>query len=212
MNLEAKLTGVFLEILLAGYPEPPAGDFDKLAAQLGVSPESLQQLGAFYSSENRAWAFPMSLPTGERVGFRLRSEFGRKWAIKGSISALFIPFLAYRLFTDRRMFICEGPTDTAAALTLGFFAVGRPACLGCEEMLSELLRDMNVREAVIVSDSDEPGIAGSEKLRKYLKCRSTILIPPAKDLREFVAGGGTADVIKTLLNERIWSVSNSTCK
>lgn len=181
------------------------GGVQKLASQLGVTVQSLHDLGAFYCTEYLAWAFPMSLPSGETVGFRLRSESGHKWSVKGSISALFIPFPAYRLFSNRRLFICEGPTDTAAALTLGLFAIGRPACLGCEEMVSQLLRDLSVREAVIVCDNDEPGIRGAERLRKHLRCPVAVLIPPTKDLREFVAVGGTAKVIDAILGNCIWN-------
>jgi len=169
------------------------GELEPYAATLGVDRQALVDLGACYAKEYRAFAFPMCLPSSEVVGIRLRSD-DRKWAVKGSHAGLFIPFNRI----SKKLLICEGPTDTAAGLTLGYFAVGRPACLGCEQMIAELIREACLSEAIIVCDNDAPGIRGAEKLAQALQCRTVCVVPPTKDLRAFVSAGGTAQLLESL--------------
>ncbi len=178
----------------------------RLAGGLGVTIGSLKALGAAWAGCHKAWAFPMRDGNGEIVGVRLRSESGSKWAIPGSKPGLFYD-------PNRRMsdpvLICEGPTDTAALLDMGFFAVGRPNCSGGGPQLEELLAGHDV---VIVSDRDSPherpdgsiwfpGQEGAVNLARRLThvCPSVKIIQPPnpyKDAREWVFSGATRNKFK----------------
>jgi hypothetical protein len=74
---------------------------------------------------------------GRVQGIRLRFSNGRKLAVRGGREGLFVPS---GLAATNQLLICEGPTDTAALLDLGFAAVGRPSCAGGTRLLVELLR------------------------------------------------------------------------
>lgn len=176
-----------------------AGMKEELAASLGVALDALEKLGCAWAEGHRAWAFPMKNSTGQTIGIRLRDHTGHKWAVKGSRAGLF-----YAEGGDRTVFICEGPTDTAAAMSLHLCAIGRPSCLGCEIETDRLLKRKKAGRAVLISDNDTPGYRGAEKLQAVLSVPSVILVPPCKDLREFIRLGGTAALIDSLTRSLIW--------
>lgn len=62
-----------------------------LANQLGVSEQSLVDIGTCWSNENSAFAFPMYDGNGVPVGIRIRTMSGHKWSVKGSHNGLFMP-------------------------------------------------------------------------------------------------------------------------
>jgi len=84
--------------------------------------------------------------------------------------------------------VVEGYSDTAAALDLGFVAVGRPSAEGGNKFLPTLLRG---REVIVVGDNDAgAGQRGMESTFQTLKgiCKSvTKVLPPSqyKDLRQW---------------------------
>lgn len=100
----------------------------------------------------------------------------------GSRNGLFIP---QGKTPDGELWICEGPTDTAAALDLGHYAVGRPDCNGGGGFLQRFVRANHFSRAVIVADRDKPGQEGSHKLAReiHVTCRVWTPPAPAKDLR-----------------------------
>lgn len=170
------------------------------ADQLGVDPLALKLLGAVWANEHQAWAFPMRDGTGKVVGIRLRNVHGDKWAVKWSSAGLFLP----QMDPQSRLVICEGPTDTAAALTIGLYAIGRPSCLGCEDAVTATIKRLNVREIVIMADQDEPGQRGAAKLQAGLKVPSVVFTPPGKDIREAIADGLTMDALNASLRDLRW--------
>lgn len=172
------------------------------AKELGVSALALESLGIAWAAEHQAWAFPMKDSNGGTVGIRLRKVSGAKFAVKGSRQGLFIPAGK----TSQTLYICEGPTDTAAALTLGLFAIGRPACLGCEDMVNTFAAFNGVRQIVIVADADAPGQRGAEKMSAALRIRNKIWTPAAKDIRAAVVGGLTAQMLKAVMNQISWNL------
>jgi 5S rRNA maturation endonuclease (ribonuclease M5) len=174
--------------------DTPAAKRDALAASLGVSGESLHRLGAVWSKRHDAWAFPMS--DGERiVGIRLRNAAGKKWAVTGSKQGLFIPA---DLSGTGPLLICEGPTDTAALLTLGFDAIGRPSCRGGENQIARLLKPYP--EIVIVADRDGPGLDGAKLLAERLWKPCKIIAPPRhKDARAWVQAGAKRASVEAVI-------------
>ena len=102
------------------------------------------------------------------------------------------------------LFVCEGPTDTAAATQLGLFAVGRPNCCCGGPEVRVYARRHAVARVVVVSDNDKPGLDGARKVGGELKLPFAIYVPPAKDLREFVRLGGTRAMIENTLKGIVW--------
>lgn len=169
-------------------------DVSELSSQLGLSAASLRRLGVGH--DGWAWTFPMSDARGRVVGIRRRHPDGSKFAVKGSRQGLFIP---QSLDCCGTVLITEGPTDTAAALDLGFEAVGRPSCNAGDNIVRDLVRRHGCRDVVVVADGDEAGRGGAERLARSLSvlARSRVIEPPngIKDLRAWLhAGARPADV------------------
>ena len=105
---------------------------------------------------------------------------------------------------QKTLFVCEGPTDTAAAVELGLFAVGRPNCCCGGTEIKVYARRHAVSRVVVISDNDKPGLDGARKVGGELKLPFAIYVPPAKDLREFVRLGGTRVMIENTLKGTVW--------
>lgn len=185
--------------LLRGFARGSDNSFD-LALHLQLRESSLQRLGCVWAKPFRAWAFPMRNADREVTGVRLRNLNGRKWAIRGSREGLFIP--AGWEPNGTMVLICEGPTDTAAALDLGFQAVGRPSCVGGTALLEKLIRGVPV---VVVADRDGPGVEGAERLgASLLRGASSVklLRPPpwVKDLRDWKALGLSPAALRAIID------------
>lgn len=184
--------------LLEGWRSESTTRVNRLAERLKLGVRALNDIGTVYSKSYQAYAFPMYLPTGRVVGIRLRNDAGEKWAVKGSKAGLFIPFGADS-FPHGELFVCEGPTDTAAALTLGLYAIGRHACQGQEDLVGEVVKVLQIRIVYICCDNDEPGLRGADSLAKSLTCKVKMFVPPADDLRDFVVKGGTSDLLQATI-------------
>lgn len=177
-------------------------DFDGLeqhANQLGVTIHSLVALRCVRASEHNAWAFPMKDQGGWFTGVRLRDNNGRKWAVKGSKEGLFYA----PPYPRRPLFVVEGPTDTAAGLTLDLNIVGRPSCNGAVKELVALTERLKTTEVIIIADNDGPGLAGSERLQAHLTVPYRELVLPCKDLREFLKLGGTKQLLESMISRQL---------
>ena len=178
---------------------------DGFAMTLGVDTDALQAVGCAWNGQ--AWAFPMKNESQHLIGIRLRDSSGKKWAVKGSHQGMFVPTSYPYCVDDATLYIVEGPTDLAAAMTLGLYSIGRPSCLGQEPMIAAFARQKKVRRVVIVSDNDRPGLEGARKLQCTLKTRSCIWITPCKDLREFAIAGGDSSLIESALRDMVWKAA-----
>ena len=168
----------------------------RLAKQLGVSVESLQRLGTGW--DGKSWTFPMQNASGRIIGIRRRFPDGRKLAVKGGREGLFIPT---GLHTSGRLLICEGPTDTAAILDLGFTVIGRPNAIGGKKQILAFVHKHHSNKVVIVADVDEAGQRGANELATALRscCSSVRIITPPegiKDARAWKGAGLTADELE----------------
>ena len=169
---------------------------DSLSRQLGVSTQSLKRLCIGWDGE--AYTFGMSNDFGKIIGIRRRFPNGNKVSLKGGKTGLFIPT---DLSPEGLLLICEGPTDTAAALDLGFAAIGRPNCNSKVDMTARFAKG---REVVIIGDNDEVGKTGAEKLAEklLLHCSSVkVIYPPdkAKDLRQWLRAGLTSGQLQQIV-------------
>jgi P4 family phage/plasmid primase-like protien len=157
-----------------------------LATTLGVDPNVLRELGIGWNG--RDWTFPMFDASGEVCGVRRRTREGKKLAMTGCKLGV----IRRRKPDDGVLLVCEGDSDTAAALTIGFDALGVPGAGQCTEIAAahSLHRDV-----VVVADNDLVGQDGAETLVATLvkAARSVRLIrPPAehKDLRAWLNSAG----------------------
>lgn len=180
------------------YPIEPHVESLELPAYI------LKWLGTAWSEQRKAFAFPMYDATchngSKPIGIRLRTEDGKKFAVTGSSSGIFYPYGATKeLSPFERLYICEGPTDTAAALAMGCFAIGRAACRGGEEYVLSVLEQLCPDDVVIVTDNDSPGVVGAKDLLRHIKQPTRLLTPPSKDLRSFRQNGGSKELLEELL-------------
>jgi len=168
-----------------------AADLEQFALRLGVRVDALVDLDVAWCPERQAWAFPMHDERRQVVGIRLRTD-SAKFALPGSKAGAFIPA---GLDSRSLLLICEGPTDTAAALSLGYQAIGRPSCSGATTIIADLLQAGRRRPVVIVADADGPGRAGARQLADRIVglCQGVRIITPAplKDLRAWLNAGAT---------------------
>lgn len=189
------------QAMMKGWLEQTtAGHLAVLAASLGVKASSLLELRAAWAQEHHAWAFPMRNGYGAMVGIRLRSSDGRKWAVRGSKQGIFLPYCP----PQDAVFICEGPTDTAAALSIGLYAIGRPSCSGGMPDIIIALRRLGIRRVVIIADNDDPGLTGADMLSRHLEIPCCLFTLPCKDVREAVARGMDAETLMAMVNQHRW--------
>jgi len=178
-------------ILARWHAATSAADLEQFAFGLGVRVDALVDLDVAWCPERQAWAFPMHDERRQVVGIRLRTET-RKFALPGSKTGAFIPA---GMDSRSLLLICEGPTDTASALSLGFQAIGRPSCSGATAIIADLLQAGRRRPVVIVADADGPGRAGARQLADRIigLCQGVRIITPAphKDLRAWLQTGAT---------------------
>ncbi len=182
-----------------------------LAGSLGVSEDALVALKCAYAPDYQAWAFPMRDGSGSVCGIRLRWDNGQKKAVTGSREGIFLS----QLPTQSEAWLPEGPTDMAALMTLGKYAIGRPTCMGGVAHLAATCARMNIRRAVIVSDNDEdkerpngdkwnPGLDGAKRLAEEIGIPCCLVILPTKDSRDFLAAGGTSELLDSFTQSVVW--------
>ncbi len=201
------------EAMMEAWKRETAQDaLGTLADGLGVSRAALEAIGAARASQRGAWAFPMRDGDGKIVGVRLRGDNGDKWAVKGSKEGLFYP---ESVPNDHVAVVCEGPTDTAAVLSIGLWAVGRPSCMGAVDHVKRLCRRLIVSHLVVMADNDapkhrpgggwwQPGFDGARKLVAAVGLPYKLLAPPAKDVRAWVRNGATKKDFEFLAQSQVW--------
>lgn len=184
----------------------------RLSASLGVSTDSLTRTGCAWAGPHRAWAWPMVNGQGKPVGIRLRSDDGRKWSVRGGREGIFVPY-----GNSRTAYIVEGPTDLAAALTLGLWGIGRPSCRGSVAHTQITINRLGIKRVILITDNDpqkwneklqrwekSPGIEGAKTLARELQIPVASMLLPAKDLRQFLAYGGTRCLLDSLERQLVW--------
>jgi hypothetical protein len=171
-----------------------------LAKQLSVDGKALRAMGACWAWPHEAWGFPMFDGKEEFTGIRLRSETGQKWALRGSRQGIFLPSME----PQEEALVVEGPTDAAAAVTLGFHVIGRPSCSGGAREITEYCRRSGVKRLSVIADNDEPGIKGARELCGQVEITSRMIMLPANDLREWLGQGAGRQALEACLNAHGW--------
>jgi hypothetical protein len=172
------------------------------ADQLGVSAASLRAIDAGLNGDRLC--FPERDADGNVVGINTRLPDGRKLVGKGQHRGLIIPS-GFAELPDPAL-IVEGPSDTAACITMELTAVGRPMAKGGLDPLAELLRDR--RDFIVVGENDAksdgtwPGRDGAESIARKLaetwqRPVAWALLPEGvKDVREFLLKHADIDAVE----------------
>jgi hypothetical protein len=176
---------------------------DHLASLLGVAPDALRRLQVGWNPAQQVTSWPMRNDAGEIVGVRLRDpETGSKWSVRGSDGqGVFCdPDQVLNAPQGARVWIAEGPTDTAALLTLGFMAIGCPSSgVGCG-FIASIGHRIRPAEWVIVADADPKGIEGAKRLQSDLVAVAPVRIitPPTgcKDARAWLGLGAKRETLE----------------
>ena len=178
-----------------------------LSARLRVSRRSLQAFGVGWIAG--AYAFAMRDADGTIIGIRTRHNDGKKRCLTGSRLGLILPtsdapYGGDVIYNDM-LLIAEGESDAAAALDLGYRAVGRPGCVNCESTVVEYVCRARPARVVILADADDPGQRGGHALARSIaragnRVRVLTLPDEAKDLREWKARGGTTHDLAGLID------------
>ncbi|EDY19027.1 hypothetical protein CfE428DRAFT_3204 [Chthoniobacter flavus Ellin428] len=196
-------------VIMQRYWKAAHPGLEQEAELLGVSAQSLRWLGAAYAEERKALAIPMydgtSYNAAHPIGIRLRSRDGRKFAVTGSKAGVFYPYGAYHaIVPNQRLLICEGPSDSAAALDLGFFPVGRASCRGGTEIILNIIGQLWPDEVIVVTDNDGPGVGGARALLEVIPRPAKLFVPPTKDLRGFLRAGGSHELLDSMVKNLLW--------
>jgi len=154
------------------------------AELLGVCTESLEYMRVLYDSEKAALVFPMFDMNRLPCGARFRRSDGRKWSLKGGREGVFV---CHGFNPALPVIVTEGPTDAAAAHTIGFRNIlGRPNCSGGGAIIQEYVVGNMSTPVIILADPGEPGIDGAERLASQLRNPAIVLVTET-DVREYVA-------------------------
>ncbi len=170
-------------------------NIDELAKDLGVTPESLNELEVAWCKEMRCWLFPERNGQGKIIGLMKRFRNGSKSIISGGTRGLYIPnsFNA----GGGNILIAEGGSDTAAGLSRGWNIIGRPSADGGSQHLINLLQGAK-GQIYVIGDNDVkrdgswPGKKGAQvvgqRLAAGIKAPVLITNPPMKfkDVRAIV--------------------------
>lgn len=177
--------------------------YGRLAKRLHVDADALRNLAVGFCRRDNAVTFPMGDGDGQIIGLRLRDmQTGAKWSRTGSRAGVFelrtVSREAYR-----RVFLAEGPTDTAALASLGLATVGRPAARGGMVPVLRWLQRFAPSEVVVVGDRDDAGRDAAWWWRSKLANEgwiSRVIFPPSPyaDIRHWMQGGATAAAIEAL--------------
>lgn len=174
-----------------------AARLDRLAELLGVSLDALTRLRVGWNDPEKVWDFPERDGAGEVIGISRRFADGQKKRASGGKAGL--TYAKDWLDTPGPVVLVEGASDTAAAMTMGLCAVGRPSNTGGVDYLSELLDAIDLhRPIVVIGERDQkddgrwPGrdgaISTAKKLAERLDRPIGWAFPPdeAKDTRAWL--------------------------
>lgn len=172
------------------------------AARLGLPTHCVELMGGCHLGA--MLCFPMRDGNGRVCGIRTRLPDGSKRAVTGSRAGVFLATV-----TDSPdVVVCEGPTDAAAAMALGFEPIGRPSCSGCERHVVDTCRRLGFDRVTVCADADGPGIAGAGRLDDVLRAAriAVRMVTPGghKDLRDWYRAGARRETVDAVWSQAEW--------
>jgi len=130
-----------------------------LASMLGVDPGALDRLGVGYTELQGqwCWTFPERNAIGQVVGITKRLEVptaGGKTKLFAKGARRGLTYCDTWCDYSGVIWLVEGGSDVAAALTLGLCVIGRPSNTGGIDMLVRLLAAHPKRRIVVLGEND----------------------------------------------------------
>ena len=166
--------------------------------------------------DGEAYTFPVRNANDEIIGITRRWPDGTKGMVKGSQAGIYIPRIHWPFTVrDWTLFICEGASDTATAIDMDLFAIGRVSCQTGKDHITLFCMEKKPTQIVIIADNDSPGVVGAELLCVDLLQRYDfltvprpiikVITPPTgiKDLREWRQNGLTHVELVQIANENL---------
>lgn len=166
----------------------------ELAEHLKVSVESLRAIGIGWCVTDNCWTFPEYNGEQQICGIVRRLKKGDKRSIKGGHRGLTLPEGWKE--SGEPLYICEGQSDVAAAISKGMRAIGRPGISAGLGDLATLLRQESGK-LIVLADNDphdenrSKAKVMAKKLADTLQRPVELMAPPSgyKDLRELLTEG-----------------------
>lgn len=147
--------------------------------------------------DGSSFTFPMRNGDNEIIGIQRQFPNRKKLNVEGSHSGLFIP--QFQFDSGKCVYICEGCSDTAVVLDLGFQAIGRSDSNHGNDFVKTWISNQHIKDVIIVADNDKPGIKGATKLSEELGEKNPkIIVPQCKDVREMIKNAGADETINFL--------------
>jgi hypothetical protein len=179
------------------------------AVALGLPMWTTWEIGAGIDPQGNL-AFPMRDGNLAVTGIRLRSADGKKWAVKGSRAGVFTPtrYNPQDWENAGHAVVVEGPTDAAAVLAIDLIPIGRPSCLGCEQILIDAARTLGATALTVVADNDGPGVMGARRLCTALAAAGVrhrlVTAGGHKDMRKWWQTGTTRKTVELTWAQALW--------
>jgi hypothetical protein len=134
-----------------------------LASQLGVDTTALIRLQVGYGAFDgrKAWTFPERNGDGWIIGLGLRllEPAGGKNKVRAKGSRAGLIYATDWHKDTGTVWLVEGPSDVAAALTMGVCAIGRPSNVGGVALLASLLAKHPSLKLAVMGERDQKAIA-----------------------------------------------------
>ena len=186
----------------------------RLTNPFPVSVKAISNMQAGWDGE--AYTFPVRNANDEIIGITRRWPEGTKGMVKGSQVGIYIPRIRWlTLGQDWTLFICEGASDTATAIGMDLFAIGRVSCQTGRDHIIKFCVKKKPTQIVIVADNDSAGITGAKILGVDIShgyklftapCPIIKVITPptdVKDLREWRQNGLTHVELVQIANKNL---------
>jgi hypothetical protein len=136
-----------------------------------------------------------------------KGKDGWTWNLKGIKRVLYgLPEVLKAVAEERLVLVVEGEKDSDKLCRLGFTATTNPGGAGkWREAYSELMRGAIV---VILPDNDDPGQNHARQVALSLQAEARSIkivnlpgLPPKGDVSDWLAAGGTAEQLQSLVDE-----------
>ncbi len=178
-------------------------DLSIVSKSLLISEKSLRAMNIGWYDQYRAYTFPMRDGQNNIIGIRTRAMDGKKLTVAGGHNGLFVP----NNLSDQGdiLLVCEGPTDTAVVLDLGYDVVGRPSNSGGADFLKQFISLRNPRTVIFIPDRDSNEsaerltMASVIELASQIRAKTKIIRPPQKDIRQWLIAGLTRSFFSTVI-------------
>jgi P4 family phage/plasmid primase-like protien len=162
-----------------------------------------------YDYRDESGALLFQVQRHEPKDFTQRRPNGKGWIndVKGVRRVLYrLPLVAEAAAAGRVVLLCEGEKDVHAAESLELVATCNS--MGAEKWDDGYTESLRGAHVVIVPDNDAAGARHAEKVARkiYGAAASVRILPPlvdtpGGDLADYVAGGGTAEALRTIIKD-----------